>query len=106
MKCLLSRHPVTTVIRVHAGMGRVLRPVQGHAAVLETILRDPRFAHVYFDISWGEAAKYLVATPESLRISADLINRYPDRFLFGTGEVAPTSNVSGYITSTNPCGGL
>ncbi len=34
-------------------------------------------------------AKYLVATPESTRIAADLINRYPDRFLFGTDEVAP-----------------
>ena len=26
---------------------------------------------------------------ESIRIAADLINRYPDRFLFGTDEVAP-----------------
>jgi len=46
---------------------------------------------VYFDISWDEVAKYLVATPQSTKISADLINRYPDRFLFGTDEVAPTS---------------
>jgi hypothetical protein len=29
--------------------------------------------------------------PESTKISADLINHYPDRFLFGTDEVAPTS---------------
>jgi hypothetical protein len=45
---------------------------------------------VYFDISWDEVAKYLVATPESTRIAADLMNRYPDRFLFGTDEVAPS----------------
>jgi hypothetical protein len=32
-----------------------------------------------------------VATPESTKISADLINLYPDRFLFGTDEVAPAS---------------
>jgi hypothetical protein len=32
-----------------------------------------------------------VASPESTKISADLINRYPDRFLFGTDEVAPTN---------------
>src|SRR4029077_4912469 len=31
-----------------------------------------------------------VATPAAVKISADLINRYPDRFLFGTDEVAPT----------------
>jgi len=59
-------------------------------------LKDPDFNHVYFDISWDEVAKYLVATPESLEISADLINRYPDRFLFGTDEVAP-SNQQQYL---------
>jgi hypothetical protein len=30
-----------------------------------------------------------VSSPEATRITADLINRYPDRFLFGTDEVAP-----------------
>jgi predicted TIM-barrel fold metal-dependent hydrolase len=63
--------------------------VNGHAAALEAILRDPQFSHVYFDISWDEVAKYLTASPESIKISADLINRYPDRVLFGTDEVAP-----------------
>ncbi|HXX73834.1 MAG TPA: amidohydrolase family protein [Nitrospiraceae bacterium] len=91
MKALLKRHPQTTIIWAHTGMGRVVRPVQGHAAVLEAILKDPQFSHVYFDISWDEVAKYLVATPESVRIAADLINHYPDRFLFGTDEVAPAS---------------
>lgn len=46
---------------------------------------------MYFDISWDEVAKYLMSTPESIRISPDLINRYPDRFLFGTDEVPPDS---------------
>jgi len=91
MKSLLKRHPKTTIIWAHMGMGRVVRPVTQHAAVIETILKDPQFSHVYFDISWDEVAKYLVATPESVKIAADLINRYPDRFLFGTDEVAPKS---------------
>lgn len=91
MKSVLARHPNTTIIWAHTGMGRIVRPVQGHAAVLEAILKDPQFSHVYFDISWDEVAKYFVATPESTRIAADLINRYPDRFLFGTDEVAPTN---------------
>jgi hypothetical protein len=30
-----------------------------------------------------------VATPETTKLAADLIARYPDRFLFGTDEVAP-----------------
>jgi hypothetical protein len=91
MKSVLVHHPKTTIIWAHTGMGRVVRPVHGHAAAIEAILKDPQFSHVYFDISWDEVAKYLTATPESLRISADLINHYPDRFIFGTDEVAPSS---------------
>src|SRR6478736_5656745 len=91
MKSVLARHPKATIIWAHTGMGRIVRPVQGHAAVMEEILKDPQFSHVYFDISWDEVAKYLTSTPESIRISADLINRYPDRFLFGTDEVAPAT---------------
>jgi hypothetical protein len=55
------------------------------------MLKDPAFSNLYFDISWTEVAKYMVATPEATGIAADLINHYPDRFLFGTDEVAPTS---------------
>jgi Amidohydrolase len=89
MRNLIKRHPKTTIIWAHTGMGRIVRPVERHAAVLATMLKDPAFQNLYFDISWSEVAKYLVASPESMRISADLINRYPDRFLFGTDEVAP-----------------
>jgi predicted TIM-barrel fold metal-dependent hydrolase len=91
MKEVLKRHPKTTIIWAHTGMGRIVRPVAGHAAVLEAILKDPAFSHVNFDISWDEVAKYLVATTENTKIAADLINRYPDRFLFGTDEVAPST---------------
>lgn len=91
MKSLLKRHPKTTIIWAHMGMGRVIRPVAQHAAVIEAFLKDPQFSHLYFDISWDEVAKYMVASTESVKIAADLINRYPDRFLFGTDEVAPTS---------------
>jgi hypothetical protein len=89
VKALFKRHPKTTIIWAHTGVGRVVRPIRNHAATLEKILADPQFSHVYFDISWDEVAKYIVATPESTRIVADLLNLYPDRFLFGTDEVAP-----------------
>ena len=59
-------------------------------AIVERALADPALAHVSIDISWDEVAKYLVATPETTQAVADLINRHPDRFLFGTDEVAPT----------------
>jgi len=96
MKSLLRRHSNTTVIWAHTGLGRVIRPIKNHAAHLAEILSDPAFPNVYFDISWDEVAKYIVATPESTQISADLMNRYPDRFLFGTDEVAP-SNQQQYL---------
>jgi Amidohydrolase len=91
MKALLKRHPNATIIWAHGGVGRVVHPVNQHAAMLESILSDPAMHNVYFDISWDEVAKYIVASPESVRITADLINRYPERFLFGTDEVAPPS---------------
>jgi hypothetical protein len=89
MKGLLKRHPNVPIIWAHCGVGRVVRPVTNHAAMLESILSDPAMRNVYFDISWDEVAKYIVASPESVRISSDLINHYPERFLFGTDEVAP-----------------
>ena len=91
IKALFNRHPNATIIWAHTGMGRIVRPVKHHAATIEEILKDHAFDHVYFDISWDEVAKYLVSSPEATRITADLINRYPDRFLFGTDEVAPST---------------
>ena len=70
---------------------RPSRHPAGHDAI---ILSDPNLKNVYFDISWDEVAKYVVASPEATKIAADLLNRYPDRFLFGTDEVAPTSQQS------------
>jgi predicted TIM-barrel fold metal-dependent hydrolase len=94
MKALLKRHPDTTIIWAHTGLGRIVRPINDHAANLAVILGDPAYKNVYFDISWDEVAKYVVASPEATKITADLINRFPDRFLFGTDEVAPTSQQS------------
>jgi hypothetical protein len=54
------------------------------------MLADPALAHVNFDISWDEVAKYAVATPETAARIATLLNKYPNRFLFGTDTVAPS----------------
>jgi hypothetical protein len=89
MQALIKRHPKTTIIWAHTGMGRVVRPVKAHAVILDSMLSDPAFSNLYFDISWTEVAKYIVSSPEATQIAANLINRHPDRFLFGTDEVAP-----------------
>jgi predicted TIM-barrel fold metal-dependent hydrolase len=91
LKALFERHPNTTIIWAHIGVGRVVLPLEQQAAVVERICTDPALGHVYFDISWDEVAKYAMATPESIQRTADMINRFPDRFLFGTDVVAPTS---------------
>jgi len=89
MKDVLRAHPGTTIVWAHMGVGRVVRPVNRHMAMVENILNDPEMAHVMFDISWDEVAKYVVASPESLKMAVDTFNRYPDRFLFGTDSLAP-----------------
>ncbi len=87
---LFKRHPRTTIIWAHLGLGRIVHPMKDMAAIIERAVASPELSHVYFDISWDEVAKYLQAAPESLQRTADLVNRYPDRFLFGTDEVGPT----------------
>jgi len=98
MKALIRRHPNTTIIWAHTGLGRVVRPVKGHAAIVAAMLSDPAFSNLYFDISWDVVAKYLVASPDAARVAADLINRFPDRFLFGTDAVAPKT-ATAYLTT-------
>jgi Amidohydrolase len=99
MKALLKRHPKTTIIWAHVGLGRIVHPVRVSAEaaerspaqmqIVEAMLTDPALRHVSFDISWDEVAKYAVATPDSVARVAAILNRYPDRFLFGTDTVAP-----------------
>jgi len=89
MKALFQRHPNATLIWAHIGVGRIIRPFKDQAVIIENVINDPKLSHIYFDISWDEVAKYIVATPESTKNTASLINRHPDRFLFGTDEVAP-----------------
>lgn len=101
MRELLKRHPGTPTIWAHVGLGRIVQPIPdnpsvgsaerapSHIETVRALLADPELGHLYFDLSWQEVAKYIVATPQSLANSARLINEYPDRFLFGTDEVAP-----------------
>ena len=90
LRDLFKRHPKTTIIWAHCGLGRIVHPVKDQMSIVERMLDDPAFSHVYIDISWDEVAKYIVATPESIERVAKGINAHPDRFLFGTDEVAPT----------------
>jgi predicted TIM-barrel fold metal-dependent hydrolase len=99
MKALLKRHPKTTIIWAHTGLGRVVHPAAvsaesaerppNHLEIVESLISDPQLSHVYFDISWDEVAKYAIATPDTIARTAAMFNRHADRFLFGTDTVAP-----------------
>jgi hypothetical protein len=108
MIALLRRHPKTTIIWAHMGLGRIVRPVQAsasapaternpnHAVIVQQILADSTLRHVYFDISWDEVAKYILSGPDVTRRVAELFDKYPDRFLFGTDVVAPKDTTQYY----------
>jgi len=100
MKALFKRHRNATMIWAHMGLGRTVRPGKNHAMQIEEILKDPDFDHVYFDLAWDEVAKYFVGSPEATKAIAALIQRYPDRFLFGTDAVAPADQ-SKYLAVFN-----
>jgi hypothetical protein len=105
-KDVLRRHRNASIIWAHTGLGRIVHPVQvsaetaerdpNYIGVVEAMLMDPTLAHVNFDISWDEVAKYAVATPQATARVVTVLNRYPDRFLFGTDTVAPASPAAYY----------
>lgn len=91
---LLKRHPNTSIIWAHCGLGRIVRPVTDQIGMLEKALVNPEVKHVNIDLSWTEVAKYISSTPEAIDRTAALINKFPDRFLMGTDEVAPADQKS------------
>jgi hypothetical protein len=88
---LFKRHPNASITWAHLGLGRIVAPPVQYGKFFEKILADPELKHVNFDISWDEVAKYLTSSEEALVNTARIINMYPDRFLFGTDNVAPAS---------------
>jgi predicted TIM-barrel fold metal-dependent hydrolase len=98
-KALFTRHPRTSIIWAHTGLGRIVHPAEvsaqaaerspRHVDTLEAMLNDPALAHVNFDISWDEVAKYAVSSPDAISRVVALFDAHPDRFLFGTDTVAP-----------------
>lgn len=93
-RALMLRHPDASIIWAHCGLGRIVRPLQDQLAMMDKALANPDFKHVNIDISWTEVAKYITSSPETIDRTAALINKYPDRFLMGTDEVAPADQAS------------
>ncbi len=92
LKEIFRAHPQTTIIWAHSGLGRFVGPTPNHLELLEELFRDPALPHVHCDLSWDEVAKWVVESPRSVRAWAELLNAYPERFLFGTDSVAPANS--------------
>lgn len=91
---LFKRHPKTTIIWAHCGLGRIVRPVTDQVGMIERGLANPALSHLYIDLSWTETAKYITSSPDAIARTASMINKFPDRFLMGTDEVAPANQQS------------
>jgi hypothetical protein len=88
------RHTDAVIIWAHCGVGRIVQPIKNQVVFMEEMLEDPNLSHVNFDLSWDELAKYIVRNDSTVQGVANLINKFPDRFLFGTDEVASTDQES------------
>lgn len=90
----------TTIIWAHAGgAGKYSQLREGHAKSLDALLSEPDFKHVNIDISWDTVAHQLTLTngkPDKAKMQewADLFNKHPDRFLFGSDALSPNSGAA------------
>ena len=100
MKALLKRHPKTAIIWAHTGLGRIVHPVQVSAEAAERTpdaARDRRGdGHRSGASTTSTSTSRGTKSPSTpsrrpSRSSAwsTMLNKYPDRFLFGTDTVAP-----------------
>ncbi|MDP3810823.1 MAG: hypothetical protein Q8Q78_07445 [Hydrogenophaga sp.] len=88
----------TTIIWAHAGgLGKYSRISDGHLDRLRLVLKDPSLNHVHFDLSWDTVAKQLTmddkeTAPDLKKIQqlVELLETYPERFLFGSDALSPT----------------
>ncbi len=84
---VVRRHPGTTILWAHAGLGRYVGPTPGYVGLLEETLRDEELNHLYFDLSWDVVAEQIVGPPETLAAWVALVNAWPDRFVLGSDSV-------------------
>ena len=95
---VLREHPGATVLWAHAGLGRFVEPTPGYAGLIRELLEDPALERLHFDLSWDVVAEQVVAPDERLAAWADLLDRWPDRFVLGSDTVVPATQ-EGYLAN-------
>ena len=100
MKALLKRHPKTTIIWAHIGLGRIVHPVQivGRGGGAQPDADRDRRGDAHRSGVQSRQLRHLLGRGRQVRGGesgsrsprvATILNRHPDRFLFGTDTVAP-----------------
>ena len=84
---VVRRHPATTILWAHAGLGRFVEPTADYVNLLEEILRDEALGHLYFDLSWDVVAEQIVGSPATRSAWVALVNAWPERFVLGSDSV-------------------
>jgi len=84
IKKTLAKHPNTTIILAHAGIGRGVE-IANYTQVLNLLLA--KYPNLYVDISWVVYDNYLFPNGKVNPQWIALIKRYPDRFFFGSDSV-------------------
>ena len=93
---VVRRHPGTTIVWAHAGIGRFVEPTPDYVGLLEEILRDDSLAHLHFDLSWDVVAEQIVGAEETRAAWVALVNAWPDRFIIGSDSVV-AKEASAYL---------
>jgi hypothetical protein len=70
------------------GNSRGVHPYPEHWKYLDQMLADPAFRHV--DIVMGTNHRALHRRQDHLKMTADLIRKYPDRFLYSSEQGTTT----------------
>jgi predicted TIM-barrel fold metal-dependent hydrolase len=82
------------IIWAHTGISRRVTQSQ-HIRIVEEMLRDN--PNLYYDISWVIFDDYINESEETLKAWADLLMRYPDRFMVGSDKVGHWNGYEGEI---------
>lgn len=84
MKKALAYNRDTVIIWAHTGISRRVEDSK-HIEIVEQMLEDN--PNLYYDISWVVFDDYIDKSEETLDEWAELIMKYPDRFMIGSDKV-------------------
>ncbi len=88
LRDLFRRHPKTTIIWAHTGLGRYVKARVGHTDQLASLLSS--HPNLFVDISWDVVAQQFLRGGKLKPEWKRFLERHSERILFGSDVVAPT----------------